>query len=220
MFAKALAILAALSLTTEAAVEAEVQLRDRDIRLQDLAEIGIGSDGAQANPVIARIPQGARQIGIDEETALRLIRSRVPAARPRLIFNDRIVLKAPPAVSLSSTCFAAAATIEPGQFIAFNDVMSVPCDDQKPVALGYDRRASASFALGRIASGSHLGPIRPIAGRRIAAKRQITLKTGSGGVEITREVITLQSGREGRMVFVQTHEGDVFPVPVSRLEQE
>ncbi len=218
MIAKALTILAALSVATQA--PAEIQLRDREIRLHDLAEPIADSDGVAVNPVLARIPQGVRQIGIDEETALRLIRSRIPTARPRLTFDDRIVLKAPPQDIRKSGCFAAARTIEPGQFIATNDVVSVPCDDQAPVFTGFDKAASAPFARRRIESGSQLGPIRPISEWRIAANRQATLITGSDRVEIARKVTTLQSGREGRMVFVQTPQGDAFPVPTSMLKQE
>lgn len=219
MFAHLAIGLASLALLTATSAPSEVQLTDRDIRLNDLAIV----DPDGQNPVIARLPKGTNQLELDAKSARRLIRNRLPAARAQLSFVDSVTFVAPPSVPIRRTgrCFVAAERIAKGEFITAALVEEAACDTESSRAqIGYDRDASAPIAAEDIAAGANLGPVRPVAANRITKGANVQLVTGTGPVTISRSATTLQPAREGRNVFIRTSDGEVFPVPVSHIEED
>jgi flagella basal body P-ring formation protein FlgA len=215
------AALVIAALVQASAAAAEVQLTDREIRLDDLAVAARGAADNMQNPIVARIPAGASRVEIDAETARRLIRNRIPAARFVLGFDDRIVFLAPQAVARTGVCYAAARSVPEGQIITAADVEPAPCGPRERVeAVAHDREALAPYARRSIAAAEYLGQIRPARERRIARNREVTLVTGGPGVAVARSVTTLQPGREGEMVFIRTADGAVFAVPLSNLAED
>jgi flagella basal body P-ring formation protein FlgA len=213
-------VLASLALiAAAAATPVEVQLQDRNIRLSDLAVVEGGSD----NPVIAKVPRGTNRLEIDEASARRLIRNRMPMARIKLAFEGSLTISAPTQTVARhiGQCFVAATMISKGEFISNSLVDPTPCEGEvTPLLIGYDRDAQAPAASQEIASGTYLGTVRPITDRRIAKDESVQLVTGAGPVTITRSVTTVQAGREGRNVAIRTQDGEVFVVPFSHLAED
>ena len=206
-------------LTVAASSPAEVQLQDRDIRLSDLAVIEIGSN----DPILARMPRGKNRLEIDEASANRMIRNRIPTARFELTFDGSVILNAPPQITkrVVGQCFAAATRIAKGEFISAALVEPAPCETETNTSLiGYDRDARAPAASKDIAAGTYLGSVRPITDKRIPKDENVLLVTGAGPVTITRSVTTLQAGREGRNVAIRTQDGEVFVAPFSHLAED
>lgn len=205
----------------------DVQLQDRLVRLSDLAVTAPG----QANPVIAQVPRTTNRIEVDEDTARRMIRNRIPMTEVELAFEGSIALVAAPPASARRMghCFAANTRIAKGQFISASLTKSVPCEEfgedtgdseRAPEPVAYDREARAPAASRDIAAGTYLGPVRPITDKRIAKDANVLLVTGAGPVTITRSVTTMQAGREGRSVVIRTFDGEVFTAPFSHLTED
>ena len=201
----------------------EVQLDDRDIRLQDVAERVALAASAEPNPIIARIPRGADRVELDEETARQLVRNQFPLGQIELNFDDRVILLAPSATPVRSMgqCFTTRSTIAEGAYVFAADLELAECDSaHASKAVGYDRGAAAPFAISEIPAGTYLGPIRPAREDRVAKDEEVLFVTGSNGVTIARSAETLQAGREGSNVFIRTTDGDVFAVPFSNISQD
>ncbi|MEM1051296.1 MAG: hypothetical protein AAGI28_04300 [Pseudomonadota bacterium] len=198
---------------------AAVQLEDRQIRLSDLAIVEGGTEDA----VIARMPRGTSKLQLDADSAQRLIRNRLPLTSVELNFEDNLILVAPTETSSrqAGDCFAASSPIAKGDFIFASAVEHASCEGaSKPDIVGYDREARAFVAKDSVVSGTYLGPIRPASRRHIAKGEDVLLVTGAGPVTITRSVITVQTARENRNVFIRTNDGNVFPVPVSHILED
>lgn len=200
-----------------------VDLQDRNIRIENLVDTSQSFDEVTRSLVVARLPNGSAQVEIDAETARRLIDNRIPARRYDLAFEGSAIFAAPAPSSTArpGICYAAARTIPADEIVTKSDVNEVPCDTQENhTALGYDRQSAAPVTLQPVSEGSFLGSFVPAREDRLRENAQVTLVTGDGGVTIRRNVTTLQPGREGRLVFVTTSTGDVFPVPFVNLEEE
>lgn len=201
----------------------EAPLPDRNVRLLDLAEKPDAPIGEMRNPIVAKVPRDAQSVEFEEETALRLVRNRLPGFEPKLKFTDRIVLTAPQRIAKRSAgaCFAARQMIPEGHFITDADVEARSCtDDAISENLGYDRDAQAAYATGQVPAHAYLGPVRPACSQRIAKDQKVQLTTGTGAVQITRTATTLQAGRQGKNVFVRTSDGTVFAVPFSHIIED
>lgn len=218
-----LEVVATLITGAALASSGELILADDNIRLLDLGEPVAGSELAQGNPVIARMPRGHTQVEISAEAATRLIRARIPNAQVALRFDDSITLKLPPQSSPlpARQCAMASRAIDEGEAIHSGNTVIAECrlEGRAPL-VRYDNGLGAITASEAIAEGTDLGPISPPRSEVIAKRAEATLRTGSGNVTIHRSITTLQTGHEGRNVFVQSNDGQVFAVPVAKLLEE
>lgn len=201
----------------------EAPLLDRHVRLLDLAQAPEAPGVEQPNPILAKLPRDAHRVEFDEETALRLVRNRMPGYEPKLKFADRIVLIAPPSVAKRRVgeCFAATEKISKGRFVTHADVEKRSCTDETVSAnLRYDRDAGAVYTTGDVPAGAYLGLIRPARSQRIAKGQKVHLTTGTRAVRIIRTATTLQAGRQHNNVFIRTSDGTVFAVPFSHITED
>jgi hypothetical protein len=112
-------------------------------------------------------------------------------------------------------CFATVRDVEAGAIIAAADVVPVVCDAGRARAsLRFEPGSGATIAAAALPDGTYLGRILPSSGRLIAKGATLTIRSTSGAVTIEREVIAMQTGRDGKRMFVRDERGQVFAVPL------
>jgi hypothetical protein len=207
-----------LGATVSALPTSEVVLKDRSIKVGDVA-ITEGYD----QDVIGQLPARTDVIELDEASAERLLRNRFPSLAFRLRFRDRVRLSAPsgaPDVRTGS-CLAASVDVQPHEPITLSNTLEVACGaGPVPKVLGYDAETRSTFARAFIPAGTVLGAPRLHEVQNVPEGQAMTLRFVSGPVVIEREVVTLQPGMPGDRVFAVTGDGKVVTAPLAQDEKE
>lgn len=195
---------------------AVIELDDRNLRLDQIADIESGD-----RIIVARMPDGKTKVMLDVETARKLIRNHLPFTDFKLKFDKEIMLVTDDDGPRLGTCYTASTAIASGQIIGLEHVASTSCNGEVPSSVvGFDQSALVPYATDEIAAGVFLGAIRPAADRVLAKGESVSLVTGGSEVTITRSVTTLQTGREDGSVFVETSDGTVFSAPLTNIERQ
>lgn len=188
----------------------EMELSGRELRAGDFAT------GVPSDIVIARVPHGIRMLHLGEDARRRLISSRFPGVPFQLRARGPLVLRLSGQTGgKKARCLRAVRAIAPGEAIVAADAEKVDCPaDGSRASLRIDRTTGSVLASAPIMAGEHLGPIRLPGQAQVSAGAQMRFRTVSGPVSIEREVVTLQTGRVGRPVFVRTADGQVIAAPL------
>jgi flagellar basal body P-ring formation chaperone FlgA len=203
---------------------AEVELRGREIRLGDVADLnGLGpaARARLAPRVIARVPAGRRGISISRAGLAGLVRRSVPGLRPVTVepaaaVTFRVLQGADETRRAGVRCVALSRPIARGEALAASDLVSASCDDGTSGHLiRFDRRGLVARAAADLPAGTHLGRLLPSRPLGIEAGDKVTLVSRAGPVRVERAVVALQPGRAGGSVFVIDRDGQVSSAPVA-----
>lgn len=217
----ALLIGAALSHATAPSHSVEpvesIAARDGQVLASQIAEVPAGRDA-----VIATLPDGAGEVAWSEVARTDLIRNRYPGARYRLRHDGpvRILREAAVEADPEAACTGATASIPAGAYLTTGDVGPAHCQREAAGGwLGYDVAARSYFARRPIPAGTYLGRLSVSPFRSVAEGSRLVYRTTEGPVAVEREVVALQSGIDGRAVFVRTEEGKVLAAPLTLAEE-
>lgn len=189
---------------------ANVQLKSRNIRLRDLAE---GGDFGEL--VVAQIPENETSTLLTSADQQRLIRNRLPGQHLKLKYRVSLLLfvnnisRSDP--KPSRVCYETKAPLSADSFVARADLEEVACHPKRPhVRLAFNRTAKTPYTPVNLPARSYVGPVWAPLTKPIAIGTAMTLRTISGPVTIEQSAVSLQPGRLGQKVFVQTADRQVF----------
>ncbi|MFA6114590.1 MAG: hypothetical protein WC729_11375 [Sphingomonas sp.] len=106
-------------------------------------------------------------------------------------------------------CHALTRPVPHGMAIEPDAVESVPCRDQVPVRLAFDRSTALAVAVDDLDAGAYLGRAAIRAATGIRKGAALRLVSTAGPVRIERSVTAMQPSRGGR-VFVRDEDGQVY----------
>lgn len=200
----------------------QVDLEQRVIAVADIANLKCAAGSDLCDRSIAIVPAGANTVTLSEARRRELLRRHFPLARMTLRHKGTVTFHAPSADRSipARRCLKLRDAIQAGEYIVAKHVEPTACRaESSTAAVRYDRGARAVRATANLDRGTYLGPLEVRNRRPFAAGSTLTLVARSGSVELRREVRLMQSGRPGRAAFVQTGDGEVFPVPLSGGEE-
>ena len=169
---------------------------------------------AERDRVVAKLPEGTGQVELTEAERAALLRSRYPGERYRLrhLGSLRVVRAGPkPAADAGVGCVATRVSVRAGAYLDQPDVEPASCQPGASSGwLGYDPQAKSFFARRDIPAGTGLGRIASLTPPATVAGSRAVYRTTDGPVTVEREVVALQSARDGARVFVRTESGEVL----------
>lgn len=174
--------------------------------------------------VIAQRPSYVRELELDREALLALVRRRAPGLGEVLTVgaSGSIRLRFPSASTTrpEPRCFAAARSLGPGHALRTSDLVAGDCANGQHTVLRYDRRHSIVRAARAIEAGELLGPLAPLPTGVVEQGAALTLVSRAGAIVIEREVHAAQPARTGGALFVSDREGRLFSAPFPETDAE
>ena len=196
----------------------EVRIARSDVHIGDVARLFGGTARERADLsglTIARLPSGHRSVSLSRTALADLIRRSSDlhvAEQP----GAPLVIRSAGAIAPTgdSGCWAAGVDIAAGAPIGGIDLVEAPCTAVPATAsLRFDRASGQMRAGAPIDAGTPLGrlALTPAAAE---AGATMTLISRAGPVSVSRTVVALQAGREGRRLFVRDEDGAVMAIRV------
>lgn len=215
----ALLALAGAPLEARLTGAAEVKLGARQVRVADVAMLSGGSDAERARAgraVIALLPPGGRSAALPRRALADLVR-RLTGASVAAPGEGMVTLRLEAPVPVQAAgCWEAAEPIAAGARVTRPALQAAQCSSSDEAgALHFDRGTGVVRAAADIPASTPLGRFLPADADPIPAGAIVTLTSGAGPVRISRPVTALQSGREGRRMFVRDSDGAVLAIPVA-----
>ncbi|WP_047806870.1 hypothetical protein [Pelagerythrobacter marensis] len=200
----------------------QVDLEERVIRIVDIADLECSDGRTLCDRPVAIVPAETNVAILSEARRRQLLRRHFPLVQPALRHTGTVSFHTPSTDSSPPRrrCLMLRQAVRAGEYIVGEHVETAPCKEEVAMAaVRYDRDAHAVRAGTDLERGTYLGSLAVRDHRPLAAGIGLTLVARSGSVELNREVRLLQPGRPGRAAFVQTGDGEVFPVPLSGGEE-
>lgn len=192
----------------------EIELRDRDVRLGDVARVE-PPEGGLAGRVIASLPPGRASVTLERVALAGLIRRAAPGVRIADEGEGAVTLRLAPRERAQRRCFALAHPVAVGATIGAADLMEADCRaGESATAIVYDRAAGAPRARHDLAAGQYLGSVAVAPAAGVDRGERLTLASTAGPVRIERTVVALQPARPGARIFVRTGDGEVLVAAV------
>lgn len=192
----------------------EIVLSRPVVTLADVA--GPGDFGRLGVVEIARLPIGRDRLSLSRRAIATLVRRAVPGIAVERgdarIVTFRYVRRADAG---EGTCQVTSAALAAGAAVTRAQVMAGPCAPAAGVR--YDAARGSVVASRDLPAGSPLGRLIVPSAASVARGDAMTLVSRAGPVTVERSVTALQSGREGRRVFVRDSRGHVFAAPVATV---
>lgn len=193
----------------------EIVLSRPAVTLADVA--GPGSLGRLGAMEIARLPVGRDRLSLSRRAIATLVRRAVPGivvdGGDARIVTFRYVRETEAG---ASGCQVTSAAFAAGAAITRDKIAAGSCAAETP-ALRYDAARGYLVARRDLPAGSPLGHLVMPPPATVARGDAMTLVSRAGPVTVERAVTALQSGREGRRVFVRDGSGHVFAAPVAKV---
>lgn len=114
-------------------------------------------------------------------------------------------------------CHALTRAVPRGAAIERDAVEPVPCREQAPAPLAFDRSAALVVAATDLETGAYLGRTVIRAETRIHKGAALRLVSIMGPVRIERTVTAMQPSRGGR-IFVRDEDGQVYSARLANAE--
>lgn len=198
---------------------ADVPLAGRQVRVTDVAILSGGSDAERARAsraLVALLPPGGRTSSVPRRALADLVRRATGARVPEPGEGMLTLRLALAAASQAFDCWEAAEPIAAGALVKRSALQAVQCSHAAEAgAVSFDRASGAVRAAADIPAGTPLPRFLPAETDPIPAGAVVTLTSGAGPVQISRPVMALQSGREGRRMFVRDGDGAVLSIAVT-----
>jgi len=192
----------------------EIVLSRPAVTLADV--VGPRSLGRLGAMEIARLPVGRDRLSLSRRAIATLVRRAVPgivvSGGDARIVTFRYARRAEAG---AGECQVTSAALAAGAAITRDKIAAGPCATMT-AAIRYDAARGYLVARRDLPAGSPLGHlVAPTA--TVARGDAMTLVSRAGPVTVERPVTALQSGREGRRVFVRDSGGHVFAAPVATV---
>jgi len=193
----------------------EIVLSRPALTLADVA--GSGNLGRLGAVEIARLPVGRDRLSLSRRAIATLVRRAVPGivvdGGDARIVTFRFVRRAEAG---EGACEVTSAALAAGTAITRDKIAVGPCA-AATAALRYDAARGYLVAGRDLPAGSPLGHLAVPPPATVARGDAMTLVSRAGPVTVERPVTALQSGREGKRVFVRDSRGHVFAAPVATV---
>jgi len=193
----------------------EIALSRPTVRLADVVEArGLGRLGVVE---IARLPVGRDRLSLSRRAIAALVRRAVPGivvdGGDARIVTFRVVGRAE---ASAGACQVTSSALAAGAAITRDKIAAGPCAVAARV-LRYDAARGYFVARRDLPAGSPLGHLIVSPPATVARGDAMTLVSRAGPVTVERRVTALQSGRDGRRVFVRDSGGHVFAAPIATV---
>jgi hypothetical protein len=189
-----------------------------ELRASQIADVPRERDA-----VLAKLPDGVREVILPADERLTLLRNRYPGGRYSLRHGGTLrVLRQPVhrQTGEQPACAASSRDIPAGGYVDSTALAGVPCRDGRDGTwLSYDDDAGAFRAIRAIPRGTYLGRLAGTGAPPAVSGEPLIYQSREGPVTIEREVVALQTGRAGRRLFVRTPDGTVLEATLAGKEQ-
>lgn len=204
-------------------MHSHVRLKGTEIRVSDvvdLTSLGVDQRRILADRVIARLPQGRRTIALSRSAIATLVRRSVPMLRPSPMAGEMSFTTDPVRPDVDGDCAALVRPVASGLPLALEDLIDAPCAAPPAGMLRFDRNSGALHAAADLPAGLPLGRVALSTPPAVEAGSRLTLVSAIGPVSITRDVVALQPGTDGRRIFVRDGDGQVSAVALKLEPKE
>lgn len=222
-----MSVLASATADGVVAFRPDAQVRSRDVRLGDVADLSNLPPELRARAAelpLLHLAAGAREIRVPQSLLTERARVQMPVlARylPNSPTGEAAIrldtAREEPAdrtIAPGELCMMVLNPIAAGGAPRAKDLQSAPCGEIRPArAFSFDRTARVARAVRALRPGETVAAIPPSSLAAVRPGDAYVVTARSGPVVVQRDVVAVQAARPGQPMFVKGADGEVFAAP-------